>query len=509
MEESKLRYWENWIMLGGLLLFTFKYLSGINSQLNEDVNFLLLQRVPVDQVNRALEIYNPFLNLILPVTLFVISVYFAWLMIHQYVFPNLNNIGKDKTSLVAFILAVSLLIVGFSIHQSLRFYWTTNSEFNPILFIKRTRKISLVANTSVYLSLILIYEYLSMMFYQLCRRFRQEGNMYNVVINFCFAICSLLFIIILLRPNFFALSMRDLLPYLQFIIIAVCTVYGEMVFFYFIKKSKYIIGSVILVLISALGISLINIYSIGFDATYYSFWTFLGRENELYLLIFLGIIAAGAFAGTLHYLYDKQQKMLLTKVDVQSAELKQLRSQVNPHFLFNALNSMYALALKENADKTASGIQKLGDMMRFMLDQSDYITIQKEIEQLQIYIEIQQLRLDGSIDVELFLEPVSAPLEIAPMLLNPFVENAFKHGISLQSASWIRITLTHDAEHIFFKVHNSLHKDREERDTERNNHGIGLENVKRRLNLLYPNKHQLIIQESDQDFFVSLTLKVV
>jgi sensor histidine kinase YesM len=93
------------------------------------------------------------------------------------------------------------------------------------------------------------------------------------------------------------------------------------------------------------------------------------------------------------------------------------------------------------------------------------------------------------------------------MLLNPFIENAFKHGISFRSPSWIYITLTHDAQHLYFKVHNSIHQKTEE-ILDDQSHGIGLDNVKKRLELIYPNRHTLEIQNSDHDFFVSLVLGV-
>jgi LytS/YehU family sensor histidine kinase len=93
------------------------------------------------------------------------------------------------------------------------------------------------------------------------------------------------------------------------------------------------------------------------------------------------------------------------------------------------------------------------------------------------------------------------------MLLNPFVENAFKHGISFRSPSWIYITLTHDAQKLYFKVHNSLHL-KNEVDLESESNGIGLENVKKRLDLIYPNRHTLDIQASNNDYFVSLVLGI-
>lgn len=220
-----------------------------------------------------------------------------------------------------------------------------------------------------------------------------------------------------------------------------------------------------------------------------------------------------AIAG-LGLAYARQQlrsekNVLQTQVSTKAAELASLRAQINPHFLFNALNSLYATALKENSEKTADGIQKLGDMMRFMLQENnrDRIPLSKEIAYLHNYIELQRMRLDEShgIDIRVTIQASEREIYLAPMLLIPFVENAFKHGISLRNPSWIYITLTLDATQLYFKVHNSLHA-RHANDPEAEGSGIGLANVQKRLDLLYPDRHQLTIQASEQDYFVSLLL---
>ncbi len=169
------------------------------------------------------------------------------------------------------------------------------------------------------------------------------------------------------------------------------------------------------------------------------------------------------------------------------------------------------MSLKENAAQTSEGIQKLGDMMRFMLHENhqERIPLSKELEYLSNFIAIQRMRLDESqeIKIEVNIQNPEREIFIAPMLLNPFIENAFKHGLSFLSPSWIFITLTQDAQHIYFKVHNSLRQKSEESIAEFS-HGIGLENVKKRLELIYPNRHTLEIQRSDHDFFVSLVLSI-
>lgn len=192
-----------------------------------------------------------------------------------------------------------------------------------------------------------------------------------------------------------------------------------------------------------------------------------------------------------------------------SANLDFLRSQINPHFLFNALNTLYGTALQENAPRTSEGVQRLGDMMRFMLHENhlEKIELGKEIAYLQNYVALQRLRTQASEDIkiEVNVEEDDYDHTIAPMLLIPFVENAFKHGISLRKRSWIVVSLSCDADHIYFDAYNSVHP-RPENDPEKASLGIGLNNVKRRLALLYPRKHELSIRQTATEFFVHLTI---
>lgn len=206
----------------------------------------------------------------------------------------------------------------------------------------------------------------------------------------------------------------------------------------------------------------------------------------------------------------QQVVKLETALSSSSANLDFLRSQINPHFLFNALNTLYGMAMQEHSDRTASGIQKLGDMMRFMLRENyqDAIPLSKEIQYLRDYIELQQLRTQSSdkIRIDTHLEEGDCNHEVAPMLLIPFVENAFKHGISLRRPSWIKVTLTCTPKQLFFDVYNSIHPATEV-DPEKENSGVGLENVQQRLALLYKDRHELTIHQSATEYFIHLTLQ--
>jgi two-component system, LytTR family, sensor kinase len=214
------------------------------------------------------------------------------------------------------------------------------------------------------------------------------------------------------------------------------------------------------------------------------------------------------------YQQRKDKILLLKGMEIalakSNANLQFLRSQINPHFLFNALNTLYGTALKENSEHTAEGIQKLGDMMRFMLHENnrDFIPMEKEIEYLKNYIALQKLRTQSSPDIRIEdnIDDVKCNRTIAPMLLIPFIENAFKHGISLKEKSWINIRLDCAEKVINFEVRNSIHV-LTESDTEKDKSGIGLKNVSERLKLLYPGTHELKVSEDKDEFIVKLIIK--
>lgn len=216
-------------------------------------------------------------------------------------------------------------------------------------------------------------------------------------------------------------------------------------------------------------------------------------------------------------IFEQQKDKILQLRGVQrvleksKADLQFLKSQINPHFLFNALNTLYGTALMEKSENTAEGIQKLGDMMRFMLHENhqDQISLSKEIEYLKNYLSLQKLRTQASAEIiiEEHIDEQCADQQIAPMLLIPFVENAFKHGISLQTKSFIRIKLQCNGNHILFEAHNSIHMNRQN-NPEKEKSGIGLQNVKERLKLLYEGKHELAIGVLGGEFSVRLSIQL-
>ncbi|MDB5279140.1 MAG: hypothetical protein JWR61_4095 [Ferruginibacter sp.] len=214
--------------------------------------------------------------------------------------------------------------------------------------------------------------------------------------------------------------------------------------------------------------------------------------------------------------YQQKKDKILALVGAQkalvksTADLQFLRSQINPHFLFNVLNTLYGAALQEKADRTATGIQQLGDMMRFMLHENnlDRIDMNREIDYLNNYIALQKLRTQSSpeIIIEDNISEQNCHHKIAPMLLIPFVENAFKHGISLTEKSWIKINLACNEKEIIFSVRNSMHF-RQQDDPEKEKSGIGFKNVLQRLKLIYPGKHTITANGEGKEFFVQLSIQ--
>lgn len=182
------------------------------------------------------------------------------------------------------------------------------------------------------------------------------------------------------------------------------------------------------------------------------------------------------------------------------AELSFLRSQVNPHFLFNSLNNIYALVYQGSA-QSLTAIAGLSDLLRYMLyDASEAVPLEKEMDYIKKYIELQKLRFEAALILNLRVTGDTAAVMVPPLLLIPFVENAFKHG-NLTSGDGLSITLHSTPEKTWFHCHNQK-GDYGKDDAG----GIGLDNVTRRLNLLYPGRHEISITDHPDHFTVNLEL---
>lgn len=218
------------------------------------------------------------------------------------------------------------------------------------------------------------------------------------------------------------------------------------------------------------------------------------------------LIMAGA-AFKLIFDYTKmQQRLAEVAKEKAETELNFLKSQINPHFLFNSLNSVYFLINKDNAEARGT-LHKFSEMLRYQLYEAngDMIPIEKEIHYLKDYVDLQQLRKDEKFTVDFNCGEDLEGFSIQPLLLIPFVENAFKHISHFNDRSnFIKINMSRVNGEFTLTVENS----KENQKANEVKGGIGLNNVKRRLELLYPEKHELSINESNDRYFVKLALNI-
>ncbi|MDB5005954.1 MAG: Histidine kinase [Mucilaginibacter sp.] len=185
-----------------------------------------------------------------------------------------------------------------------------------------------------------------------------------------------------------------------------------------------------------------------------------------------------------------------------SAELSFLKSQINPHFLFNSLNSIYSLAY-QRSETTPEAILKLSEIMRYMLYEcnDNKVDLVKELQYLHNYIDLQKIRFGSKAFIDFKVDGKIENQQIVPLLLIAFIENAFKHGVANNALTPIRLLIDVDEAHLHFYIQNKKHTNN--RDAAG---GIGLNNVKRRLDLLYPGKYNLEIHDEPDTYTVELSL---
>ena len=227
---------------------------------------------------------------------------------------------------------------------------------------------------------------------------------------------------------------------------------------------------------------------------------YYGFELSHALFLFLvGIFVTLSLAINARWRETEQQRM--------ATELSFLKAQINPHFLFNTLNSIYALAI-EGSVRTPDALIKLSSFMRYVTRDSgsDWVPLARELDYIGQYIDLQRLRLDDTATVQYTVEGSAAGLRIAPMLLISFVENAFKYGVNPATESIITVSVRLQADELHLLVFN---KKLRLTLSDENVGGIGLNNTRTRLQLLYPDRHRLTIQDQHDAFTVDLHLHLL
>jgi len=230
------------------------------------------------------------------------------------------------------------------------------------------------------------------------------------------------------------------------------------------------------------------------------------NQHTIFLLLFT--IAGGS---TVIKIISDWQRHQRDRKDLETqrmqSEIKFLKSQINPHFLFNTLNSLYALTLKKS-DKAPEIVIKLSEMMRYMLYESNErrVPLQKEVNYIQNYLALEALRQSGHADIRFNVEGQITDQTIAPLIFIPFLENSFKHGLNHQiSDGYVHVTMKVLDNKLLLRILNSKPAQLPV-PSEKTSGGIGLANVQRRLNLLYPNQYKLDIEDSDKEHIVELSL---
>lgn len=243
------------------------------------------------------------------------------------------------------------------------------------------------------------------------------------------------------------------------------------------------------------------------DAVQYGyFWPIKILKGLIYL--YPPVFLAMAIKLLKYWYVDQQDKQLLANEKLE-AELKFLKTQIHPHFLFNTLNNVYALTLKKS-DKAPEMVLKLSELINYMLYECNApkVPLENEINFVKNYLEVERMRHGDNLEVSFNVMGDTNSVFIAPMLILPFLENSFKHGVNeALEKSWVSIELRVENSVLRMKIENSK-SDTQQLITNGNGTGIGLKNVRRRLDLLYPEGYDLEIMNEEGLYLVNLELKL-
>jgi two-component system LytT family sensor kinase len=229
-------------------------------------------------------------------------------------------------------------------------------------------------------------------------------------------------------------------------------------------------------------------------------WSYFFRPEYSYtIIVFLFILTLSTGIRIIQQWQQSEKEKV-------NAELAFLKAQINPHFLFNTLNNIYAMAVIKN-EKTPFAIEMFSNLMRFVIyeTQHDFVPLSKKIEYIDTYIELQKLRLSNSVTVNYQKSGNSASLQIAPLIMMPFIENAFKFGVSTEKSSviTIKIEILNDELNFYAVNVKNVMSEKESSSSQ-----LGIDNTIKRLQLIYPGRHHLKINDNDQDYNVELNLRL-
>ena len=227
--------------------------------------------------------------------------------------------------------------------------------------------------------------------------------------------------------------------------------------------------------------------------------------TDIIKFIFLTVLSVALKATSSWYKIDTERKEL--EKQRSEAELQNLKNQLNPHFLFNTLNNIYSL-IAINGDQAQTAIHELSRLLRYMLYDSsrEFVPLEKDMDFVKNYVELMRIRMPAHVELKTELHIKQSDTLIAPLLFISLVENAFKHGVSNNKPSFIHIEIIADKNNISCLIGNSFFP-KDEQD--KSGSGIGLVNLKKRLDLLYPGKHKLTCKQTDEMYCCELILKIL
>ena len=347
------------------------------------------------------------------------------------------------------------------------------------------------------------------------QEFPRKIRFTSILLHLLFWLLSLvLFVVLIFLTRHFRLQAMDFQTAVNIIITLLflaVSVYINLIILLpiFFKKRRYLLFSLLEISNIALFIGLNYLVSMAFEGKNPNFLNEMVAEFLL-VLVFLVITTLIKFTRDSIALQDANLKIKEIERENVESELRALKAQINPHFFFNTLNSIYSLSL-DRSEKAPELILKLSELMRYILYETrdDFVSMKRQLIFLQNYIYLERLRTDEKLIIELEIKGEHTELMVAPLLFVPFIENAFKHVVKEQdNPSFIRISfdLT-DPDRLSFSVRNKKYNS--PGPVNGNQEGIGLTNVRKRLNLLYPRKHILEISDTGDVFEVMLKLELL
>lgn len=287
----------------------------------------------------------------------------------------------------------------------------------------------------------------------------------------------------------------------------------------FLNKKKYLaFGLLTLFLLLALFLAYMLLRKYFFDVVYFHIYnelaktyakrSLLERFLDLNLIVSKMVLFVSPAALIFAYrMYKNQKNIMELREQKRIAELSALKNQLNPHFLFNTLNNLYALAV-EQSKKTPEVIERLSEILDYILYRckADFVALDKEITMIENYLGLEKIRYGNRVDI-VFEHSIDQPVKIAPLLLLTFIENAFKHGVSQElNIATVYLNLQADANTIAFEITNTKPPISSAEEIKTEGESLGLENVTKQLNLLYPNAYSLKIDDQENQYRVQLNI---